>query len=91
VEFLLKNGQKIVDELAVANAHPAGEKPFRRPEYVKKFLTLTEGIVAKAEAERFLAAVERLPKLSAAELVELNVQVELSKLERNVRDTRGIF
>lgn len=91
VEVTLKNGQKIVDEMAVANAHPAGAKPFKRDQYVHKFMTLTEGIVATAEAKRFIALVERLPKLSAAELCQLNVQVEMAKLKNNARDTRGIF
>lgn len=91
VEIKLKDGKTLVDELAVANAHPAGAKPFARPDYIKKFRTLTEGIITASEAERFLEVVQRLPKLSASELGLLNVQVELAKLERNARDTRGIF
>ncbi len=91
VEINLKNGEKIVDEMARANAHPAGAKPFTRPNYIKKFLTLTEGIVEKAEQERFLALVEQLPKLSWADLCQLNVMVSPEKLECSSRDKRGIF
>ena len=82
---------KLVDEMAVANAHAFGAKPFARPDYVRKFKTLTEGLVSLAESERFLGLVNRLPTLSAAELLELNVQVESTKLSAAKRDTRGIF
>jgi 2-methylcitrate dehydratase len=91
VEITFNNGQKLVDEMAVANAHAFGAKPFARPDYVRKFKTLTEGLVSLAESERFLGLVNRLPTLSAAELLELNVQVESTKLSAAKRDTRGIF
>jgi 2-methylcitrate dehydratase len=91
VEITFSNGQKLVDEMAVANAHAFGAKPFARPDYVRKFKTLTEGLIGNAEAERFLSLINKLPNLSAAELLELNVQVEPSKLSASKRDTRGIF
>jgi 2-methylcitrate dehydratase len=91
VEILLKGGQKIVDELGVANAHPAGATPWKRADYQKKFLTMSEGLVSKAEAERFFALVDRLPKLTAEEVKQLNVVVEPGKLTHDKRDTRGIF
>jgi 2-methylcitrate dehydratase len=91
VEISLKNGDKIVDEMAVANAHPLGAKPFTRPDYIKKFKTLTEDILTAAESDRFLETVQRLPNLKAEELGQLNVQVDLAKLENNKRDNRGIF
>jgi 2-methylcitrate dehydratase len=69
----LKDGSTIVDEMAVANAHTLGATPWRRPDYLRKFRTLTEGVIATAEADRFLAAVERLQSLSPAELQQLNV------------------
>ncbi|MBS1982706.1 MAG: MmgE/PrpD family protein [Bdellovibrionales bacterium] len=91
IEIKLKNGKAITDEMAVANAHPAGATPWTRPQYVNKFRTLTEGIITKAEADRFIALVDRLPKLTHEELCQLNVQVEMAKLTHNARDTRGIF
>lgn len=91
VEIVLKNGEKIVDEMARANAHPAGAKPFTRPNYVNKFKTLTTGIVESTEQARFLALVENLPKLSWNEVCQLNVVVPVNKLEKAIRDTRGIF
>ena len=91
IEITFKNGSKLVDEMKVANANSYGARPFARPDYVKKFKTLTEGIVNPAEAERFLSLVARLPKLTASDLLLLNVQADSGKLTHNVRDTRGIF
>jgi 2-methylcitrate dehydratase len=73
VEVLMRDGTRLTDELAVANAHPLGAKPFARADYVQKFRTLTEGIISAREANRFLAAAEELPKLAAGELGALNV------------------
>lgn len=91
VEIKLKNGEKVVDEMAVANAHPFGAKPFKRPDYINKFRILTEGIVSPAEAEKFFAAVARLPQLSAQEILALNPVVQTGLLQSAKRDTRGIF
>lgn len=91
VEVFFKNGSKLVDELARANAHPAGAKPFKRPDYIKKFKTLTDGILTPSESNRFLDLVQNLPKLKAQDLLQLNAQVELSHLKNAVRDQKGIF
>jgi 2-methylcitrate dehydratase len=73
VEIELIDGSRIVDEIAVADAHPLGARPFVRADYVGKFRTLASGVLADAEIERFLALAERLPELTAAEVGELNV------------------
>ena len=39
----MKDGAVITDEIAVADAHPLGARPFKRPDYIKKFRTLAEG------------------------------------------------
>ncbi len=91
VEILLKNGDKIIDELGVANAHPAGAKPFVRKDYIRKFDILTEPWISKDERQRFLGLVENLPNLTAQQVQELNVQMTLEKLNLNSRDTKGIF
>lgn len=75
VEITMEDGTKIVDELGVANAHPFGEKPFGRADYIRKFMVLTEGIVEPKEQQRFLDLVQRLPNLSADELMGLNVEI----------------
>ena len=74
VEIRLTDGTTITDEIAVADAHPLGARPFAREQYITKFRTLAAGIVDDAEADRFLATVQRLPELSAEELVGLNVK-----------------
>jgi 2-methylcitrate dehydratase len=91
VEILLANGEKLVDELGVANAHPAGAKPFKREDYIRKFDTLTDGLITKDERNRFISLVQRLPELTAAEVQELNVQMPIETLTNNKRDTKGIF
>ena len=73
VEIELADGSRIVDEIAVADAHPLGARPFARADYVKKFRTLATGVLADSEIERFLGLAERLPELSAAEVAALNV------------------
>ena len=91
VEITFKNGEKLVDEMAVANAHSLGERPFGRDDYIKKFKTLTEGIVSESEQTRFLDTVQRIPELGPGQLAGLNVQVNLNDLDRSERDTRGVF
>lgn len=86
-----KDGSQLADELAVANAHPNGERPFGREQYIKKFRTLTEGIVSVAEADRFLERVQQLPELDGDALAALNVQADAIALQRAERDSRGIF
>ena len=73
IEIILKDGSKLIDEMAVANAHPNGAKPFSRPDYIRKFQILTDGIISARESNRFLAAVQDLAKLPAGELHQLHV------------------
>ena len=88
VEVLFKNGSRIEDQLAVANAHPLGAKPFRRANYIHKFKTLTEGIISPEEAQRFLDAAQQLVELPATELSRLNVELPEGKLAKG---RPGIF
>lgn len=73
VEIELADGGRIVREIAVADAHPLGARPFGRAQYVKKFRTLAAGVLEEAEIERFLALAERLPSLTSAEVRELTI------------------
>jgi 2-methylcitrate dehydratase len=88
VEILFKDGSRIEDQMAVANAHPLGARPFRRADYIHKFQTLTEGIISTGESQRFLDVVQQLPDLPAAELSGLNVELPDEKLARG---RPGIF
>ena len=42
VEITFADGRKVTDEIAVADAHPLGERPFARADYIRKFQTLTK-------------------------------------------------
>ena len=89
VVITLKNGKKVTEEQGVADAHPYGARPFKRKNYIKKFLTLTENILSKKESDRFLKTVQNLRKLKSGQLNNLNIEVGKSKLKRNLR--KGIF
>ncbi|WP_248761699.1 MmgE/PrpD family protein [Pseudarthrobacter sp. SSS035] len=73
VEITLNDGTVITDQIAVADAHPLGARPFARQQYINKFRSLAAGVVAEAEIERFLAAAESLPDLGPGELDQLNI------------------
>ncbi|WP_135466160.1 MmgE/PrpD family protein [Crenalkalicoccus roseus] len=81
VEIFFKDGTRIEDQLAVANAHPLGARPFARDDYINKFLTLTEGLISAREANRFLADVQDLARIPAGELHALNVALPAGALE----------
>jgi 2-methylcitrate dehydratase len=89
VVVTLRDGSVVTDEIAVADAHPLGARPFRRPDYVTKFRTLTDGVVDRAEQDRFLGAVERLTSLASGELSALTFAVEPPLL--GTAAPRGIF
>lgn len=90
-EITMKDGSVIVDELAVADAHPLGARPFAREQYIAKFRTLADGVIAAAEQERFLAAAEHAPTLAAGELDQLTFTVEDDVLARAPKTPKGIF
>lgn len=90
VEIELVAGAAITEEIAVADAHPHGARPFGRAEYVAKFRTLSEGVLDPQEADRFLALAARLPELTAAELRDLTFTAQVGVLA-SVRSPSGIF
>jgi 2-methylcitrate dehydratase len=89
VVVTLKGGSVVSDELAIADANPLGARPFKRPDYIKKFRTLSEGVIAQAEQDRFIATVERLTSLKPGELNDLTFTVDAKLLGNNT--ARGIF
>jgi 2-methylcitrate dehydratase len=91
IEIIFNDGKKFTDEIAMANAHPLGAKPFGRADYIRKFETLTEDLVSGDESKRFLQLVQRLPQLTATEIGELNVALPPERLTCAIRDKRGIF
>lgn len=90
-EVTLKSGEVIVDELAVADAHPLGARPFARDQYIAKFRTLAEGVIDPAEQDRFLDVAQRTPDLSAEELGRLNFTVSDEVLARAPKLPKGLF
>jgi 2-methylcitrate dehydratase len=91
VEIIFNDGTKLIDELGVANAHPAGAKPFERKDYIRKFDELTLEIIGQSERNRFLDLVQNLPKLSSAQVQEINVVVPESQMKSRAADNKGIF
>jgi 2-methylcitrate dehydratase len=88
VEVIMQDGSRIVDEMAVANAHPLGARPFGRDDYLRKFHTLTEGIISTRESNRFLETSQDLARLPAGELAVLNIALPAGSLTQG---KPGIF
>ncbi len=89
VQIFLKDGRVIEDEIAFADAHPLGARPFRREDYIRKFRTLTDGIITTREANRFLEVVQDLAAIPAGGLAALNVALPAGRL--TLSPLRGIF
>ena len=85
----LKNGRKIIESLNRADSHPYGARPFKRDNYINKFLVLTKNIISKKESDRFLITVQKLMKLKVGQLDKLNIEIKKTKLKRNYK--KGIF
>ncbi|VXB61579.1 2-methylcitrate dehydratase 2 [Microbacterium sp. 8M] len=73
VEIRLTNGETVTDEIAVADAHPLGARPFAREDYIRKFRILAEPVLEPAEIDRFLELAQRLPELTADEVAQLSI------------------
>ncbi|KAB8166392.1 MmgE/PrpD family protein [Streptomyces sp. 3MP-14] len=88
----LDDGAVIEDELAVADAHPAGARPFDRPAYQAKFRTLAAGVVAPADQDAFLNTAGNLAELTAAELDGLFPTVDTDAVAaRDAQFPKGLF
>ncbi len=86
----MKDGTVIADELACANAHPSGARPFKRRDYIEKFDQLTEGFIEGKERDRFLETAQALNTLNHDEVRSLNVQVAEAKIT-GTKHLKGIF
>ena len=86
----MKNGSTISEEINVADAHPAGKRPFGRKEYINKFKVLTDNIISKKESQRFLKCVQNLRKLKPKDLKGLNVEI-LPKMRKRIKYGKSIF
>ena len=73
VVITLADGRTLRDEIAVADAHPQGARPFARAQYIDKFRSLADGVLEEREIARFLDAAENLAELPSGQLHRLNV------------------
>ncbi|MEU3275366.1 MmgE/PrpD family protein [Saccharomonospora sp. NPDC006951] len=87
VEIILADGTTLTDEIAVADAHPAGARPFAREQYIAKFRTLADGVIEEADQNRFLETVSRLAELNVAEVRGLTLPAAVETTPA----TKGIF
>lgn len=90
VEITLTDGTTVTDEIAVADAHPLGARPFVRENYVAKFRTLAEGVLEPEEIDRFLQLAQRLPELTADEVRQLSIVAAPGVLDA-APNPRGLF
>lgn len=89
LELRLRDGFSVVDEIAVADAHPNGSRPFGREHYVHKLRTLAQGVLPESEVERFLDLAQSLDALPAEHLGGLTVTATEDLLAGP--KTEGIF
>ena len=85
----LNTGKKITEQLERADAHPYGQRPFKRANYIKKFKALTDKIISQKESQRFLSVVQNLRKIKSGQLDKLNIEIGNSKIKRNKK--KSIF
>ena len=90
VVITLADGTTLRDEIAVADAHPQGARPFARAQYVDKFRSLADGVLEEREIARFLDAAENLAVLPAGELHRLNVLAAPGVLDPSAAP-KGLF
>ncbi len=80
----------MVDEIAVADAHPLGARPFAREHYIAKFRLLAAPVLDRDEIDRFLDLVQRLPELTAAEVAELSIVAKPGVIDESAAP-KGLF
>jgi len=91
IEIRLHSGETIIDEIAFADAHPLGARPWKRRDYVGKLEMLSTEIVSRAELERFITAVDGLAGATADALPGLNIVADEITLHPSAADGNGIF
>jgi 2-methylcitrate dehydratase len=90
-EIRLKDGETVTGEIAVADAHPNGARPWRFDDYASKFRALTAPLLAGEDAEAFIALARRLPELGADEIRRLNPALAAGTVTPDSADGKGIF
>ena len=90
VVVTLTDGSTITDQIAVADAHPIGARPFTRENYIAKFRALADEVIPAAEQDRFLDLACRVEHLTAAEVRQLTIAAP-GELLASVITAEGIF
>jgi len=75
VVVVMADGTSVEDEIAFADAHPLGKRPFGRADYVRKFTTLASIHAQQGERQLFLETALGLMALPAGRLSELTLEV----------------
>jgi 2-methylcitrate dehydratase len=88
VEIRLTSGDVITDEIAVADAHPQGARPFGKHQYEAKLRTLGE-LASDAELDRFMNLVYSMMTLNSEQVREINIEVSADLIQTDGRT--GIF
>jgi 2-methylcitrate dehydratase len=91
VAVTLRDGTTLTDEIAMADAHPLGAKPFARADYVAKFEALAGNAVSDKERARFVELATSLHGRDAGALVGLLPVADRIPLQSVKRDDSGIF
>ncbi len=86
----LADGTMLEDELAVADAHPNGARPYARDDYVAKFRTLGHGVVEPGEGDRFLDTTLNLADIPNGGLDALALEVA-AEIRDPVPPIPGLF
>jgi 2-methylcitrate dehydratase len=87
-EVILNDGTRIIGELDRPHAHIAGSRPFDRIQYLAKFHSLTDDLIAREESDRFLATAQLLAELGVGELSGIHISLEAGSL---LKGHPGIF
>ena len=85
------DGSKIIDQIEFANAHPNGQTPFGRNEYINKMKVLVNNKIKIQEENRFLNLIDNLEKLKSDEIKTLNVVCKEKHLDLKKNNIKGIF
>ena len=91
VIIYLKDGSIVEEEKSIADAHPNGNRPFRRSNYIEKFNSLTDGLISQEQRKIFLKSVQNLKNLKSKDLFKLNIQILKKKSKKSFKKINTIF
>ena len=91
VTIRLVDGREICDELAIADAHPNGARPFARKDYRHKLFQLANTRVKETELERFISLCAGLRSLTPDGVGNLNLAADTNWLRTLPALPTGLF